>query len=167
MSKQKKKKPAKKAPRKQLTVEDALSVGVKQAESLIIMALKDDFGFTQQKLFNLVHKLEVFSNKINTDEDNEFTLKVKKWAIDNDLEIKFSEKGFMTEQTAAASTIKLGIKTHTVIHFMYVLKYSFKFTYADLQRLKSKIVYLQDSVDKKYITYGDIYSDHKSNGIII
>jgi hypothetical protein len=153
--------------RKIMTREQAIEMGIKQAQYMMAGLLFDKFDISMTRINNMQEYIARLSDEVNSKEKSAWDY--VDWAKEHNLMISFSENtSFTTPEIRARIDDKIRTKKTTIIFAMYALKKYLKFTYKDLEQLKYYIEDLQDSIDKKIylVTYEDIYKEQQERGFI-
>lgn len=147
-----------------MTPTKASDIGIRQAENITHSILIDRYSFSNEKIIRLLEKLDVLSAELIGDPSKQ--AKVMDWASKHNLIIlpDHTDNMLSREKKILLQT-KLKSKATTFIFYMYVLKYDFRFTYKKLDEFKAFVDSRQGFVDKKYITYQDIYDVQRKRGI--
>ena len=151
--------------RQKTTREKEIKSGIKQMQYMASYILSNKFDWDIERINGVGEKIAEMSDSVNSNVSTSWTY--VNWAKENKLEVEFKENvGFMTPPMRQMTLERCGIKTTTLDFIVYALWSSYQLTYADLAKFKFHIEDLQDSIDRKFLSYEDIYKEQERIGFI-
>lgn len=150
--------------KKPMTLQSASMEGYKQACGMVSMTLIDKLDMGNDDIAEMMSGVERLAQILES--DSKVLDRIVGWTKENNLYISFTEnQSFMNVENRVLSEVRIGLKTNTIVHMIYVLSNDMNIEIDRLLKLKDELLKLQDVVNQKYITYQDIYDIQSERGI--